>query len=65
MHSLDIVVSEGFKKTLSQLALETSDTQPDILVKSLALLVIALRAKRQGKRLVISGNTSTEEVTGL
>ncbi len=63
---LGIQVSPGFKAALSQLSLETGDSEADLLVKSVALLVIALRAKKQGKRVVIAGDSGiTEDVTGL
>lgn len=62
---LGIKVSQGFASSLAQLSIETGDSEADLLLKSVALLVIALRAKKQGKRLVIAGNQTTEDVTGL
>jgi hypothetical protein len=62
---LGIGVSPGFKAALSQLSLETGDSEADLLVKSIALLIIALRAKKQGKRVVIAGDSTTKEITGF
>ena len=62
---LGIQVLPGLKAALSQLSLETGDSEGELLLKSVALLVMALRAKKQGKRLVIAGDSTTEELTGL
>lgn len=62
---LGIQVPPGFRAALVQLASETGDSEAELLLKSVALLVIALRAKRQGRKLVIAGDPTTEDVTGL
>jgi hypothetical protein len=62
---LDVSVPAGLKASLSQLAAETGDSEAELLLKSVSLLVIALRAKRQGKQIVITGDSTAEEITGL
>ncbi len=47
-------IRSGFNTAVSQLAAETGDSEEDILVNSLGLMIIALRAKRQGQILVIT-----------
>lgn len=61
---LSIQVAKGLPAALSQLAVETGDSEADLLLKSVALLVIALRAKKQGKQVVIAGDTA-QPITGL
>lgn len=51
----------GFQNAVSCLAEATGDTEANILIKSLGLMVIALRARRQGKIVVVT--TSSAEAT--
>ncbi|MDX6575126.1 MAG: hypothetical protein QOE96_1079 [Blastocatellia bacterium] len=58
--------SPGFESLLSGLARETGDSEGDILVKSLALMAIAIQAKKQGKALVIkSGEHNFTEIAEI
>lgn len=61
-----LAVSPEFDALLAGLADETGDSQGDVLVKSLALMAIAIQAKRQGKPLVVrTGEHSFTEIAGI
>lgn len=59
-------VSRGFDNLLSDLTSETGDTEGDLLVKSLALMAIAMQAKRQGNTVGFrTPDDHFTEITGL
>jgi hypothetical protein len=58
-------IRSGFDAAVSQLASETGDSEEDILVKSIGLLVIVLRAERQGKIVVITTPSADTAKTGI
>jgi hypothetical protein len=53
---LSFEASDAFCNKLDELAAKTGDSTGEVLVKSLALLSLAIQARDQGKRLVITGN---------
>ena len=64
---LSLDVSSELNKKLEELANETGATKSELLRKAIALMEVAVEAKRRGKKFGIaeSGEQLTTEIVGL
>ena len=64
---LSLAVSKEVNETLEELASSTGTTKSDVLRRAIALMEVAARAKKEGKRLGVAGEGQTleTEIVGL